>query len=127
MRDCRRGRIWVRTTGGDGRLDRPADLVSRQFWAPVPNLLWGADLTYVKTCSGWVYVAFIADVFSRMVVGWQASRALRSDLVIDALEMAVFNRQRAGADLSERTVFVHELDGRVTIESFALPVELTGG
>ncbi len=74
-------------------------LSARQFRAPTPNRLWVADLTYVKTHSGWVYVAFIIDVFSRMVVGWQASRSLRSDLAIDALEMAVWNRQRAGADL----------------------------
>jgi len=107
LQGCRRGRLWVRTTEGDDRLDRPADLVSRQFRAPAPNRLWVADLTYVKTHSGWVYVAFIVDVFSRMVVGWQASRSLRSDLAIDALEMAVFNRQRAGADLSE---LIHHSD-----------------
>ena len=65
--------LWVRTTVGDDRLDRPADLVDRQFRAPAPNRLWVADLTYVKTHAGWVYVAFIIDVFSRMVVGWQAS------------------------------------------------------
>jgi putative transposase len=103
IQGCRRGRVWVRTTDGDDRLERPADLVERQFRAPAPNRLWVADLTYVKTHSGWVYVAFIVDVFSRMVVGWQASRSLRSDLAIDALEMAVFNRRRGGADLSRLT------------------------
>jgi putative transposase len=118
LHGCRRGRIWVRTTEGDDRLDRPADLVSRQFRAPAPNRLWVADLTYVKTFSGWVYVAFIVDVFSRMVVGWQASRSLRSDLAIDALEMAVFNRQRAGADLSE---LVHHSDRGVNISACATP------
>lgn len=97
---CRRGRVFVRTTVGDDTLDRPADLVRREFAAQAPNRLWVADLTYVKTHSGWVYVAFIVDVFSRMVVGWQASRSLRSDLAIDALEMAMFNRRREGADLS---------------------------
>ena len=107
LQGCRRGRVWVRTTEGDDRLDRPADLVERQFKAPAPNRLWVADLTYVKTHSGWVYVAFIIDVFSRMIVGWQASRSLRSDLAIDALEMAVFNRQRAGADLSH---LIHHSD-----------------
>ena len=107
LQGCRRGRVWVRTTDGDDRLDRPADLVERQFRAPAPNRLWVADLTYVKTHSGWVYVAFIVDVFSRMVVGWQASRSLRSDLAIDALEMAVFNRRRAGADLSQ---LIHHSD-----------------
>ena len=94
LQGCRRGRVWVRTTTGDDRLDRPADLVERRFRAPAPNRLWVADLTYVKTHSGWVYVAFVVDVFSRMVVGWQASRSLRSDLAIDALEMAVHNRGR---------------------------------
>jgi putative transposase len=87
----------VRTTTGDKRLDRPADLVERQFRAPAPNRLWVADLTYVKTHAGWVYVAFIVDVFSRMIVGWQASRSLRADLAIDALEMAVHNRGRQGS------------------------------
>jgi len=91
---CRRGRLWVRTTHSDEALKRPADLVKRRFRAPAPNRLWVADLTYVKTHAGWVYVAFIVDVFSRMVVGWQASRSLRSDLAIDALEMAVHNRSR---------------------------------
>lgn len=103
LRGCRRGRVFIRTTEGDDRLERPADLVERRFRAPAPNRLWVADLTYVKTHSGWVYVAFIIDVFSRMVVGWQASRSLRSDLAIDALEMAIFNRRRAGADLSQLT------------------------
>jgi putative transposase len=103
IQGCRRGRTWVRTTEGDDRLERPADLVERQFRAPAPNRLWVADLTYVKTHTGWVYVAFIIDVFSRLIVGWQASRSLRSDLAIDALEMAVFNRRRAGADLSQLT------------------------
>jgi transposase InsO family protein len=64
--------------------------------APAPNRLWVADLTYVKTHAGWVYAAFIIDVFSRMVVGWQISQSLRSDLAIEALEMAVWNRTRAG-------------------------------
>ena len=85
----------------------PPDLVARQFEAPAPNRLWVADLTYVKTHTGWVYVAFIVDVHSRFVVGWQASRSLRSDLAIDALEMAVFNRRRVGADLTE---LIHHSD-----------------
>ena len=66
-----------------------------------PNRLWLADLTYVKTHAGWVYVAFIIDAYSRFVVGWQASTSLRSDLAIDALEMAVFNWRRAGDDLDQ--------------------------
>jgi putative transposase len=104
---ARRGKAFTVTTRTDDALVRPADLVERDFKAPAPNRLWVADLTYVKTYAGWVYVAFIIDVYSRMVVGWQASRSLRSDLAIDALEMAMWNRQRAGADLSD---LVHHSD-----------------
>jgi putative transposase len=104
---ARRGQAFKVTTRSDERQPRPDDLVARQFTAPAPNRLWVADLTYVKTHTGWVYVAFIIDVHSRFVVGWQASRSLRSDLAIDALEMAVFNRRRAGADISE---LVHHSD-----------------
>jgi putative transposase len=107
IKGCRRGRLFVRTTVGDERLVRPADLVERRFKAPAPNRLWVADLTYVKTHAGWVYVAFIIDVYSRMLVGWQASKSLRSDLAIDALEMAIWNRRREGADLSS---LVHHSD-----------------
>jgi putative transposase len=93
---ARRGRAYKVTTRFDERQHRPADLVDRQFRADEPNRLWVADLTYVKTHSGWVYAAFILDVFSRIVVGWQISESLRSDLAIDALEMAVWNRTRDG-------------------------------
>ena len=91
----RRGRPG-RAPPGDERRQRPADLVERRFRAPAPNQLWVADLTYVKTHPGWVYVAFIIDVFSRMIVGWQAATLLRTDLALDALEMAVWNRQPHG-------------------------------
>jgi putative transposase len=107
LQGCRRGRSFVITTEGDERLERPADLVEPTFKASAPNRLWVADLTYVKTHAGWVYVAFIIDVYSRMIVGWQASRSLRSDLAIDALEMAMFNRRATGADLS---MLVHHSD-----------------
>ena len=83
----------VRTTLPDISAPRPADLVDRRFRAEAPNRLWVADLTYVKTHSGWVYVAFVIDVFSRYVVGWQASRSLRTDLALDALEMAIWARR----------------------------------
>jgi len=96
---ARRGRSYKVTTRSDDRQARPEDLVDRHFAAPAPNRLWVADLTYVKTHGGWVYAAFIIDVFSRMVVGWQLSQSLRSSLAIDALEMAIWNRTRAGQDL----------------------------
>jgi len=89
---ARRGRQFKITTISDENQHRPSDLVDRQFVAPAPNRLWVADLTYVKTHTGWTYVAFIIDVFSRAIVGWQASTSLRSDLAIDALEMAIYAR-----------------------------------
>ena len=92
IRGVVRGKI-VRTTFPDQTATRPADLVDRQFRSVAPNRLWVADLTYVKTHAGWVYVAFIVDVFSRYVVGWQASRSLRTDLALDALEMAIWARR----------------------------------
>jgi putative transposase len=93
-------RLKPTTTIAAESAPRPLDLVERRFRVSAPNRLWVADLTYVKTHAGWVYVAFIIDVFSRFIVGWQTSRSLRSDLAIDALEMAIWNRQRAGADLN---------------------------
>jgi putative transposase len=93
LRGVTRGKPSVRTTIGDEAADRPLDLVARQFRAPAPNRLWVADLTYVKTHSGWVYVAFVVDVCSRYVVGWQVSRSLRADLALDALEMALWSRR----------------------------------
>jgi len=96
---ARRGKAYKVTTRSDERQHRPDDLVERHFKAPAPNRLWVADLTYIKTHSGWVYAAFVVDVFSRMVVGWQISSSLRTDLAIDALEMAIWNRTRTGNDL----------------------------
>jgi putative transposase len=96
-----------RTTISDDAAERPRDLVDRRFRATAPNRLWVADLTYVRTWSGFVYVAFITDVFSRMIVGWQASRSLRSDLALDALEQAIWARSAAGDDLSE---LIHHSD-----------------
>ena len=81
-----------KTTIPDEVAMRPMDLVDRDFTADRPNQLWVADLTYVATWSGFVYVAFVIDVFSRMIVGWRVSRSLRSDLALDALEQALWAR-----------------------------------
>jgi putative transposase len=89
---AQRGRQFKVTTTSDENQHRPSDLVDRQFVAAAPNRLWVADLTYIKTHTGWTYVAFIIDVYSRAIVGWQASTSLRSDLAIDALEMAIYSR-----------------------------------
>jgi putative transposase len=81
-----------RTTIPDGSVARPADLVDRWFAAPKPNRLWVADITYVATWSGFAYVAFVTDVFSRRIVGWRVANTLRADLALDALEMALWSR-----------------------------------
>jgi putative transposase len=92
LQGVRRGKPR-RTTTPDETTARPADLVDRDFSAQRPNQLWVADLTYVATWSGFVYVAFVVDAFSRFIVGWQASRSLRTNLALDALEMAIWRRQ----------------------------------
>jgi transposase InsO family protein len=94
----------VRTTrpGADAAAERPEDLVERQFRAARPNQLWVADFTYVATWRGFVYVAFVVDVFSRRIVGWRAHTTMRTDLVLDALEQALHDR---------------ELDGRLVVHS----------
>jgi transposase InsO family protein len=81
-----------RTTLSDASQQRPLDLVNRQFTATRPNQLWVADITFVATWSGFVYVAFVIDVFARYIVGWRVSRSLQTDLVLDALEQALWSR-----------------------------------
>ena len=87
-----RGRQYKTTTIVDEAAPRPADLVQRNFKADRPNPLWVADITYVATWAGFVYVAFVIDVFSRKIVGWRVSKSLRSDLALDALEQALHAR-----------------------------------
>jgi transposase InsO family protein len=87
-----RGKAFKKTTVADETAVRPADLVNRNFAASRPNELWVADLTYVATWVGFVYVAFVIDVYSRAVVGWRVSRSLRTDLALDALEQAIHMR-----------------------------------
>ena len=96
-----------RTTIRAGGLDLRPDLVKRAFTASAPNRLWVADVTYIKTHSGWVCASFVLDVFSRRVVGWQLSTNLYTDLALDALNMGIWTRTRAGADLSR---LVHHSD-----------------
>jgi len=106
LRGVMRGKPHFTTIPADVA-DRPRDLVDRRFRAAAPNRLWVADLTYVRTWSGFVYVSFITDVYSRMIVGWQASRSLRSDLALDALEQAIWARSNRGQRLDE---LVHHSD-----------------
>ena len=88
------------TTISAPRQECPADLVERRFEASAANRLWVADITYVRTLEGWVCTAFIMGVFSRRIVGWHTSDSLKTDLALDALEMAVYQRKRDGMDLS---------------------------
>ena len=91
LRGVVRGRAFTTTTRPDAT-PRPADLVNRAFVATRPNELWVADLTYVATWRGFVYVAFVIDVFARCIVGWRVSSSLRTDLALDALEQALWAR-----------------------------------
>ena len=105
LRGAVRGRAWTITTHADGAAARPADLVVRQFTATRPNQLWVADFTYVATWRGFVYVAFVIDVFARRIVGWRVSASLATDFVLDALEQAIYDRR--GADVDD---LVHHSD-----------------
>lgn len=87
------------TTRSAPRQSCPLDLVDRHFSAFAPNELWVADITYVHTFSGWVYVAFVTDVYSRRIIGWQTSTSLYTDLALDALNMAIWQRGRDGQTL----------------------------
>jgi len=95
LRGAVRGRAFKVTTTVDKSAARPPDLVHREFTATRPNQLWVADITYVATWSGFAYVAFVVDVFSRRIVGWRVSRALKTDLALDALEQALHARPDA--------------------------------
>ena len=92
-----RGKV-VKTTISDKATPCPRDQVNRQFKAPRPNALWVSDFTYVSTWAGFVYVAFVIDVFARRIVGWKVSASARTDLVPGALEQALYARKPFGAD-----------------------------
>lgn len=92
LRGVRRGKV-VRTTISDNKALCPLDKVNRQFRAERPNQLWVSDFTYVSTWQGWLYVAFVIDVFARRIVGWRMSSSMHTDFVLDALEQALHARQ----------------------------------
>ena len=100
---ARRGRA-VRTTRGDPVVPCPLDRVNRQFVAERPNQLWVSDFTYVSTWQGFVYVAFVIDVFARYIVGWRVSRSMHTEFVLDALEQALWARQ------PQRDALIHHSD-----------------
>jgi putative transposase len=92
LHGVRRGKV-IRTTVPDKAATCPLDRVNRQFTAERPNQLWVSDFTYVSTWQGWLYVAFVIDVFARRIVGWRVSTSMRTDFVLDALEQALYDRQ----------------------------------
>ena len=92
LRGVRRGK-GMRTTVADPKAPCPLDKVNRQFHAERPNQLWVSDFTYVSTWQGWLYEAFVVDVFARRIVGWRVSTSMTTDFVLDALEQALYARQ----------------------------------
>jgi putative transposase len=111
-----RGKAKRTTIPADIVGERPRDLLDRDFTAEAPNRRWVADITYVATWTGFVYVAFVCDLFSRRIVGWRASTSLRSDLALDALEQALWQRQHDDHDV---TGVVHHSDRGVQYLSIA--------
>ena len=100
LRGAVRGKV-KRTTIADPHADRARDLVDRKFNPKAPNLLWVADFTYVSTWSGWVYVGFVIDAYARRIVGWRSATTMTTQLVLDAIEHAIWTRNREGVqDLS---------------------------
>ena len=95
----------AKTTVPDDALARPLDQVNRQFQTDRPNALWVADITYVATWRGFVYVAFVIDTFARRIVGWRVSSSLETDITLDALEQALWARQ-----INKKTNLIHHSD-----------------
>jgi putative transposase len=120
LRGCLRGRR-KRTTRRDPLAVPAADLVRRNFYATAPDRLWTADITYLQTREGFLYLAFILDVYSRKVVGWSMANHLRTELVVDALEMALWRRKPAAG-------LIHHSDRGVqyTALSFSKRLEEVG-
>jgi putative transposase len=98
LRGVVRGKVR-KTTIADPDGHRPGDLVARQFAPTAPDRLWVADITYVSTWSGWVYVAFVTDAYARRILGRRCGTTMSTQLVLDALDQAIWTRTRTGASL----------------------------
>jgi putative transposase len=119
---ARRGKV-KRTTIADPQAARAEDLVDRHFDPPAPNTLWVADFTYVSTWSGWVYVAFVIDAYSRRIVGWRTATSMNTRLVLDAIEHAVWTRSREG--ITDLTGLIHHHDRGSQYTSIAFTERLS--
>jgi putative transposase len=120
LRGVSRGRD-KRTTIPDPAAERPADLVQRRFAPTAPNRLWVADITYVSTWSGWVYVAFVIDAYARRIIGWRTATSMTTPLVLDAIEHAIWTRERAGWNVKD---VVHHTDRGPPRQSIAFSERL---
>jgi putative transposase len=107
-----------RTTIADQHAARPADLVQRRFTTDRPNRLWVADFTYVPTWSGVVYVAFVIDAYSRRILGWRTATSMKTTLVLDALEMAIWSRGRHGVTDLSGLIHHHDAGSQYTSIAF---------
>jgi putative transposase len=107
IQGLRRGKA-KRTTIADPQAPRPGDLVARQFNPEAPDRLWVADFTYVSTWSGWVYVVFVIDAYARRNLGWRCSHSMTTPLVLDAIEQAIWTRERDG--VTDLTGLIHHND-----------------
>lgn len=120
LRGAVRGRVKC-TTIDDPAAQRPQDLVQRKFAPAAPNQLWVADMTYVSTWSGWVYVAFVIDAYARRIIGWRTGTTMTTALVLDAIDHAKWTRERAGWDVKD---VVHHTDRGAQYTSIAFTEQL---
>ena len=117
LRGAIRGGKRVRTTIPEAEVERPRDLVDRDFTATAPNQLWVADFTYVAAWEATAYVAFVIDVASRRIVGWRAARSMKTELVLDTIEMALWSRDHEGSPVGAG--LIHHSDAGSQYTSFA--------
>ena len=122
LQGIRRGKAW-KTTIADPAAVRPLDLVQRRFNPAGPNALWVADFTYVASWAGVVYVAFVIDAYARRILGWRAAMSMRTQLVLDALEQAVWVRRREGITAGLAGL-IHHTDAGSQYTSIALTERL---
>lgn len=115
-----------RTTSADPAAPRPEDLVNRQFSPAAPNVLWVADFTYVSTWSGWVYVAFVLDAYARRILGWRSSTSMTTGLVLDAVEHAIWTRNRCGTTDLSGLVHHHDAGSQYTSLAFTERLSAAG-
>jgi putative transposase len=122
LQGIRRGKTW-KTTMPDPAAERPVDLVKRRFNPTYPNALWVADFTYVATWAGVVYVAFVIDAYARRILGWRVAMSMRTQLVLDALEQAVWVRRREGS-IAGLAGLIHHTDAGSQYTSIAFTERL---